>query len=194
MAGMDAPCSSCTAAVPHMIDTGRLRLRPLAPTDDRDVTTIGGSREIADAMITVPHPLTLATARRWIARECAAMRRGTALVCAVERGTDASLLGVVSLRHLDREHACGELSYWLAAHAHGQGYATEAAGALVHHGFVTRHLNRVEAYQMVRNTASQRVLTRLGFRLEGTLRERVIKWGVRENVHLWAKLRADSAP
>ena len=115
------------------------------------------------------------------------------MVFVVQRHDDASLLGVISLRHLDPEHGCGELSYWLATSAHGHGYATEAAGAVVQHAFVDRHLNRVEAYQMVRNTASQRVLSRLGFRLEGVLRERVIKWGVREDVQLWAKLRSDGA-
>src|SRR6185437_5734582 len=49
--------------------------------------------------------------------------------------------------------------------------------AIVEYGFAELGLNRVEAYQMLRNAPSGRVLSRLRFRVEGPLRSRVIKWG-----------------
>lgn len=174
-----------------VLDTGRLLLRPIAAADDDALAAAAGSRDIADTMISVPHPMTLAIAREWIERESASMHRGTAVMLAIrERADDSALLGAVSLRHMDREHACAELSFWLAPGVNGRGYATEAAAALVEHGFTELALNRIEAYHMVRNPASARVLSRLGFQLEGTLRERVIKWGTPEDVRLWSRLRA----
>jgi [ribosomal protein S5]-alanine N-acetyltransferase len=55
--------------------------------------------------------------------------------------------------------------------AWGHGYATEAAGVLLQWAFDTLDLNRVQAETDTRNVASARVLEKLGFMREGTLRE-----------------------
>ena len=44
---------------------------------------------------------------------------------------------------------------------------------------------------MARNPASGRVLARIGMKEEGILRQRVKKWGVFEDVLVWAVLRGD---
>jgi RimJ/RimL family protein N-acetyltransferase len=54
---------------------------------------------------------------------------------------------------------------------HGRGYATEAARAMLALGFATYRLHRIEARAEPRNSASTRVLEKLGMRLEGHLRE-----------------------
>jgi [ribosomal protein S5]-alanine N-acetyltransferase len=174
-----------------LIETARLVLAPLALSDHRQLAVIGAAREIADTTISVPHPMTFSVAYDWVERQCESIRRGEAVVFIVRRSIEQSPLGLVSLRDLDREHACAELSFWLATGAQGRGYAAEAAAALAHHGFDALGLHRIEAYQMVRNPTSARVLGRIGFQFEGTLRERVVKWGRREDANLWSKLRDD---
>ncbi len=57
--------------------------------------------------------------------------------------------------------------------------------------FDVKHLNRVHAHHMTRNPASGRILQKLGMRHEGTLREYIMKWGVPENVEVYAMLAAD---
>ena len=69
--------------------------------------------------------------------------------------------------------------------------ATEAAAAAVRFGFGELELNRITAYHMVRNAASARVLTRLGFQGEGLLRQRVRNWGMFEDVLAYALLRTE---
>ena len=66
------------------------------------------------------------------------------------------------------------MGYGLAEAAWGQGFAAEAVGALPRHGFDALDLDRVEADIDPRNTASARLLERLGFTREGLLRERWI--------------------
>ena len=173
------------------METRRLVLAPLAPGDHGELAIIAAAREIADTTISVPHPMTLAVARDWVEDQCEAVRLGDSVVFTVRRNIKQSPLGLVSLRDIDRDHACAELSFWLAKAAQGHGFAVEAAAALVRHGFEVLDLHRIEAYQMMRNTASAHVLARIGFRFEGTLRERVTKWGLREDVNLWSRLRAD---
>jgi RimJ/RimL family protein N-acetyltransferase len=63
------------------------------------------------------------------------------------------------------------LGYRLRRDAWGRGYATEAAGALLDHGFRDLGLARVVAATYEHNTPSIRVLERLGFRLERRYRE-----------------------
>lgn len=64
-----------------------------------------------------------------------------------------------------------ELGYELSPAYWGQGYATEAAGAMVGFGFETLGLHRIFAYTVADNVASQRVMERLGMCREGRLRE-----------------------
>ena len=57
-----------------------------------------------------------------------------------------------------------------------------------------RGLRRLVAFHMVRNPASRKVLTGIGFTQEGLLRQRVRKWGVLEDVCACAMLAPDATP
>lgn len=84
---------------------------------------------------------------------------------------DGTPVGVVFLFdvHPHRDHA--ELAYWIVAGERGQGYATEAARLCVDHAFGDRGLHKVFARVLEGNQASARVLEKVGFEREGTLRE-----------------------
>jgi RimJ/RimL family protein N-acetyltransferase len=100
-------------------------------------------------------------------------------------------MGLAALRHIDRDHDEGELSFWIAESEEGHGYITEAAEAVLEYAFHTLRLNRVCAYHMARNSASGRVLARLGMEQEGRLRDRVRKSGAYHDVLLWALLKVE---
>jgi aminoglycoside 6'-N-acetyltransferase len=60
-----------------------------------------------------------------------------------------------------------ELGFTLAPAYQGKGYATEAVRGMLEHLFTERNLHRVSAECDARNTASARLLERVGFRQEG---------------------------
>ncbi len=64
-----------------------------------------------------------------------------------------------------------EVGYVFLPEASGHGYATEATAAMVTFAFDELGAHRVAGRLDARNTASARLLERLGFRHEGTLRE-----------------------
>jgi [ribosomal protein S5]-alanine N-acetyltransferase len=97
------------------------------------------------------------------------------------------VIGAIGLS-LTPRHARGEIGYWVGLPYWGQGYATEAARALVHFGFSRLGLHRVQARHLSRNPASGRVLQKLGMALEGTQRESVRSWDRFEDVALYAVL------
>ena len=171
--------------------TERLVLDALAEEDLPALIALAGDRAIADTTISVPHPLDADGARQWLSRLQAAMADGSAASFAVREHAGPRLIGMVSLRSIDREHEEAELSVWIGTPFWGRGYATEAARAVVTHAFDALRLNRLIAHHMVRNPAAGHMLAKLGFRQEGLLRERVKKWGVYEDVALMALLRRD---
>jgi RimJ/RimL family protein N-acetyltransferase len=63
-----------------------------------------------------------------------------------------------------------ELGYWVRASAQGHGYVTEAVGSVVAYAFAQLHAQRVEIRCEASNERSAAVATRLGFHLEGRLR------------------------
>jgi RimJ/RimL family protein N-acetyltransferase len=172
------------------IQTKRLTLRAFAPEDTARLAALAGSRQISDTMISVPHPFTTAMAADAIHRYRTEHAAGTDVHFAVEESCTSEIVGYVAIRHIDREHLEGELSFWIDADSSGRGFATEAARAAVDYAFDVLGLNRICAYHMVRNDASRRVLERVGMQREGYLRQRVRKGGVFEDVLLWAVVRS----
>ena len=82
-----------------------------------------------------------------------------------------------------------ELGYALAEPYWGRGLVVEAARAVVDHTFRTYAVERLQARVMEGNVASLRVLEKLGFRFEGTLRSLLYRRGRYWDVHHFAVLR-----
>jgi ribosomal-protein-alanine N-acetyltransferase len=173
------------------IVTARLILRPWNTADAAALQPLADRREIADTMISVPHPFTEQYATNWIAGHADACARGHACHFAITLSNTGSLVGAAELRAIDAEHSHAELSFWIGVEWWGQGFATEAAQALVCHGFERLNLNRILAFHMVRNPASGQVLEKIGMRREGLLRQCVRKWNRFEDVVVMAVLRED---
>jgi RimJ/RimL family protein N-acetyltransferase len=175
------------------LQTARLVLRPLTLQDASNLSHLAGRREIADTTVSIPHPYSEEQARQWIAETADLFAKRKSAVFVMESKSKGMLAGTIGLRDIDAEHLQAELGFWVAVECWGQGYATEAARAVVAFGFEQLSLNRIYAHHMVRNPASSRVLTRIGMKPEGLLRQRVRKWGVFEDVVLLALLRQEWA-
>ena len=80
------------------------------------------------------------------------------------------LIGNCGIRRKPENDWEADIGYELAPTQWGNGYATEAARALVDYGFEELRLDRISSWCIADNTASARVLERLGFRQEGRLR------------------------
>jgi RimJ/RimL family protein N-acetyltransferase len=85
---------------------------------------------------------------------------------AVVLSETGALIGDVVLFLRSQEHRQGEIGYVFHPDYGGRGYATEAARALLGLGFEHYGLHRIVGRLDARNTASARVLERLGMRRE----------------------------
>jgi len=93
-------------------------------------------------------------------------REGDNLTLAVVLSATGIVIGDVMLFWRSWEHREGEVGYIFHPDYGGQGYATEAAEMMLRLGFETLGLHRVVGRLDARNTASARVLERLGMRRE----------------------------
>lgn len=84
-----------------------------------------------------------------------------------------ALAGGIACRYIDRESRKSEIGYWLIQSYVGRGLATAGARAALRYLFEVENLHRVEIQCAVENAPSRAVAERLGFRLEGVLRDAV---------------------
>ena len=162
MASMPLPTPS--------LHTARLRLRAFEDKDADDLFALHSSAHVLRYWDSPPwseraRAERFSTACRQMAEEGAGAR------VAVERLSDGTFIGWCSLTRWNPDYRSAALGYCYSDAAWGHGYATEAARALLRWAYDTLDLNRVQAETDTRNVASARVLEKLGFLREGTLRE-----------------------
>ncbi len=170
--------------------TRRLALRPVTDADAPALYAIFSDRDVMRHWSRPPmtDPAEAAALVRDIQAGCA---RGEALQLAVERDGDGRAIGTCTLFHFHRASRRAELGYALARPYWGQGLMHEALVRLVAYAFDELGLNRLEADIDPRNAASARSLARLGFRKEGTLRERWIVGGEVSDSDLYGLLSTE---
>lgn len=143
--------------------TKRLTLRPGWPEDAPALARAIGHESVVAKLTRAPWPYALGDAEAFLALSRSA-HEPRFLIESLETGTPA-LVGGIGIS--DAAGGVGNLGYWLAPDAWGQGYATEAGHAVI---AMARHalgLHRLEAAHFVDNPASGRVLAKLGFRPTG---------------------------
>ena len=154
----------------YPVRTERLLLRPLAAGDTDALLAYRSRPDVCRYVPFEPmteRDITERLAGPWAVTELTG--EGQALTLGVEVKETGELIGDVILFWHSRAHAGGELGYVFAPGAGGQGYATEAARAVLQLGFDGLGLHRIIARLDERNGPSARLAERLGMRLEARL-------------------------
>jgi len=84
-----------------------------------------------------------------------------------------------------------EIGYALIPSERGKGYCTEALQIMVDYLFLLKEIVRIQAHTDVKNAASQRVLEKVGFKKEGTIRKYVFVSGEWRDALLYSILREE---
>ena len=170
------------------LQTERLVLREFT-WDDLDAVHAYES-DPAVVMYVCYGPLTKEECRRELAFHIAHQTAQPRVFChlALVLLSTEHLIGWCGLKLTNPSHQEGELGYALHRAYWGQGYATEAAQAMLAFGFHHLHLHRIVGTCHPDNRGSIRVLEKVGMSYEGCLREQ--KWckGHWRNTNLYAVL------
>ncbi len=114
--------------------------------------------------------------------------------CAVELKGASRLIGTARVSMADSAPSAGDLGYALDDQHRGRGYMTEAVRRMLSIGFSELNLHRIWATADVDNTASWRLMERVGMRREGRLRGHKCVRGAWRDSYLYASLATDPVP
>jgi ribosomal-protein-alanine N-acetyltransferase len=150
--------------------TARLQLRPFTNADADALFALHSNAYVLRYWDAPPWT-ERARAERFIATCGRMAEEGSGARLAMDRASDQAFIGWCSLTRWNPDYRSASMGYCLDDAAWGHGYATEAGRAVLQWAFDALDLNRVQAETDTRNAASARVLEKLGFVREGTLRE-----------------------
>jgi RimJ/RimL family protein N-acetyltransferase len=154
------------------IYTERLLLRPFEDADLQAMYEMQSDEEVVRYLYFDARPLD--EVRAALARKIAAVGiagEGDGLGVAVVRLETGEVVADISLWCVSEAHQQGEIGFVVHPAHQGNGYATEAARAMLDFAFDTVKLHRMVGRTEARNIASARVLEKLGMRREAHLIE-----------------------
>lgn len=157
-----------------LLDTPRLRLRIPSLDDADDIAAYAGDPEVS-RYVTWRRHRSIGDAHAFLHHAITAVEKAQELHWVITRRTSEQILGTIGLRL--QEHRA-ELGYVLARPHWGHGFATEAARVVVDWALSRPEIHRVWAVCDVENSASARVLEKIGMEREGRLR----RWAVCPNL------------
>lgn len=148
------------------IETRRLWLRWPRVQDATAIARMASVREVAEMTGTVPHPYPKGAAEHFIFEA----RKGNATGCSLRlaiapRSAPEQCLGIISARS---QPGGVDMGYWLGEAHWGEGFATEAAHALVDAVFTYTEVTAMSASARVINPASRNVIEKCGFQFVGS--------------------------
>ncbi|CAL1517884.1 GNAT family N-acetyltransferase [Chitinophaga sp. MM2321] len=175
-----------------ILSAGKLILRPITEKDTAALFRLYSNQEVThfmdiDAFANISEATQIITFFREMLASKEGMRWGITLLDHDE------LIGTCGFHRISRTHFKAEIGYDLFPDFWGKGIMTEAAGILLTYGYQELQLNRIEAFVDLENIASSRLLTKLGFRFEGLLRDAFFEKGRFVNAQLYSLLRREHA-
>lgn len=156
--------------LPLPLTTERLTLRPLRRDDLGPLLAIYADETVARYLL--DEPWTPDEARAQVAKRVQRTGLDTeagALALTIEHAGE--VVGDIALWCTDETKRKVEIGWVISPQFAGRGFATEAAGGLIHAAIRAYSLHRVEGQLDARNGASARVCEKLGMRREAHLRE-----------------------
>lgn len=172
------------------IATARLSLRELAPADAAVLHECWSDKAVTEYMV-LDAFTNVETSARMIGLLAGLAGTEAGIRWAIALKDCGKVIGTCGFHNVKAEHSRAEMGYEMGKEYWGRGLMAEALQAILRHGYEVMNLNRVEAFVNVGNSRSVRVLERLGFKLDGTLREYEYARGRFVDQHCFSLLRGD---
>lgn len=160
----------------YLVETDRLIVRCWAPAD---ALRLRAALDAADQHLRpwIPwmrdEPRSLEATAMWLRATRAKFDLDQDYRYGIFSSDGQVLLGETGL-YTRAGHGAREIGYWLTPEAAGQGYAKEAAAAMVRVAFEVDSVDRVEIRCVPDNAPSAAIPAKLGFVHEATLRSRFV--------------------
>ena len=175
-----------------VLETERLILRAPTLEDAKTIAKLANDRRIAENTARIPHPYSIADAKDYVAWAKETRAETAFLITTLD---DDVVVGACGVSHAEGENP--EIGYWIGVRYWGQGFATEAAHAVIDYAFERFDFDTLHSSARVTNPASRRVLEKCGCQWTGAGLGRVRALGssvpidrFRLDRSVWASLKS----
>ncbi len=153
-----------------ILTTERLRLRQITRTDSGDMMALFGAPEMLRFLNNPPvdTPEKAVNMIDWLAGN---YQKQEEIDWGITLHGDDHLIGMCGCYQWERSNRHIDIGYHILPEQWGKGYATEATHAVLRWAFDNLNLHRIQADCTDGNIASERVLLKCGFKVEGIWRE-----------------------
>ncbi|MVU79196.1 GNAT family N-acetyltransferase [Nocardia sp. ET3-3] len=180
----------------EFLSDGTVWLSPPAVSDIDGITALCQEPSIG-AWTTMPVPYHRADAEKFIYDIVGPGWAGRSPTWAVRRADNGPVVGMIGMSPLypRRDDDTAEIGFWLSAAARGRGLITRAALLVSAAGLDSTvfGFQRLEWRAFVGNHPSAAVARRAGYHYEGLIRGGGVQRGIRRDIWVAGRLRADPA-
>lgn len=146
--------------------------RPWHINDLNDLVTLANNKNIAQFMADVfPHPYTAENGKTFI--DFANSKSNSRIFAIIVNNKIVGSIGLHIQADILKKNA--EIGYWLAEEYWGKGIMTKAINQMVVYGFDNLDIVRIFARIYGTNNASQKVIEKANFKLEGKFEKTIYK-------------------
>jgi ribosomal-protein-alanine N-acetyltransferase len=175
-----------------VLDLGNIKLRDLMLSDSTRYHEIMSDPEVVKYFSDEDIPNSVEEAVNEVKFWSGLFYRKQSVFWAIVDAKDNNLIGTIGYNSWNIYNRRAEISYDLCQQYWRQGLMTKALSNTISFGFKEMGLMRIEARTMIDNKPSQAILEKLGFKLEGVMRNYRIIRGEPINVVLYTLIPDDA--
>ena len=168
----------------------KCRIRKWELSDAKDLAAALSNKKVQDNLRDgLPYPYTEQDGKEFISAMLSADENETFAFAITVDNTVIGSIGIFRQENIHRQTA--ELGYYIAEEYWGKGIMTEAVKQICAYVFAKSDIIRIYAEPFAYNIASCRVLEKVGFQYEGTLRSNAVKNGRVIDMEMYSLLKAE---
>ncbi len=168
----------------------KCRIRKWELSDAKDLAAALSNRKVQDNLRDgLPYPYTEQDGKEFISAMLSADESETFAFAITVDNMVIGSIGIFRQGNIHRQTA--ELGYYIAEEYWGKGIMTEAVKQICEYVFANSDIIRIYAEPFAYNIASCRVLEKVGFQYEGTLRSNAVKNGRVIDMEMYSLLKAE---
>ena len=168
----------------------KCRIRKWELSDAKDLAAALSNKKVQDNLRDgLPYPYTEQDGKEFISAMLSADKNETFAFAIM---VDDKVVGSIGIFRQGNIHSqTAELGYYIAEEYWGKGIMTEAVKQICEYVFAKSDIIRIYAEPFANNIASCRVLEKVGFQYEGTLRSNAVKNGKVIDMEMYSLLKAE---
>ena len=168
----------------------KCRIRKWELSDAKDLAAALSNKKVQDNLRDgLPYPYTEQDGKEFISAMLSADENETFAFAIM---VDDKVVGSIGIFRQGNIHSqTAELGYYIAEEYWGKGIMTEAVKQICEYVFAKSDIIRIYAEPFAYNIASCRVLEKVGFQSEGTLRSNAVKNGRVIDMEMYSLLKAE---